>query len=157
MIATEGRPNETGMQLAKVLAPHRIPITIVLDSGVAYMMDRVDFVLVGAGGITQNGGVISKLGTYNIALTAKALNKPFYVATESFKFSQLYPLHQTDVPREAAPLDFAALLPPGVTIDNPTRDYTPPEYISLLITDLGVLTPPAVSDELFQMYSNMKI
>ena len=31
-------------------------------------------------------------------------------------------------------------------------DYTPPSYISLLFTDLGVLTPSAVSDELIKLY-----
>ncbi len=35
---------------------------------------------------------------------------------------------------------------------HPTVDYTPPHYISLLFTDLGVLTPSAVSDELLKLY-----
>ncbi len=43
-------------------------------------------------------------------------------------------------------------MPPNAVIDNPSRDYTPPSFISLLITDLGVLTPAAVSDELIQLY-----
>lgn len=34
----------------------------------------------------------------------------------------------------------------------PLRDYTPPENITLLFTDLGILTPAAVSDELIQLY-----
>jgi translation initiation factor 2B subunit (eIF-2B alpha/beta/delta family) len=51
-------------------------------------------VLVGGEGVVENGGVINKLGTYQIALCAKALNKPFYVAAESYKFARLYPLNQ---------------------------------------------------------------
>jgi translation initiation factor eIF-2B subunit alpha len=51
-------------------------------------------VLLGAEGVVENGGVINKLGTYQIALVAKALNKPFYVAAESYKFARLYPLNQ---------------------------------------------------------------
>jgi translation initiation factor eIF-2B subunit alpha len=35
---------------------------------------------------------------------------------------------------------------------NPSRDYTPPQLVALLVTDLGVLTPAAVSDELIQLY-----
>ena len=54
----------------------------------------MDLVLVGAEGVVENGGVINKLGTYQIALCAKALNKPFYVAAESYKFARLYPLNQ---------------------------------------------------------------
>ena len=157
MVVTEGRPNDTGIELAKVLETSKISTTVVLDNGVGYIMDRVDCVLVGAGGITQNGGVISKLGTYQIALAAKKLNKPFYVAAESYKFSRLYPLNQADVPREAAPVDFGPLLPPGIEIVNPTRDFTPPEYISQLITDLGILQPAAVNDELYKMYSNIRM
>lgn len=50
--------------------------------------------LVGAEGVVENGGVINKLGTYQIAMCAKSLNKPFYVAAESYKFARLYPLNQ---------------------------------------------------------------
>ena len=35
---------------------------------------------------------------------------------------------------------------------NPLVDYTPPNYITLLFTDLGVLTPSGVSDELIKLY-----
>lgn len=35
---------------------------------------------------------------------------------------------------------------------HPHIDYTPPQYITLLFTDLGVLTPSAVSDELIKLY-----
>jgi translation initiation factor eIF-2B subunit alpha len=38
--------------------------------------------------------------------------------------------------------------------DHPVADFTPPEYITLLFTDLGIFTPSAVSDELIQFYSN---
>ena len=51
-------------------------------------------VLVGAEAVVENGGVVNKLGTYQIALCAKACDKPFYVAAESYKFARLYPLTQ---------------------------------------------------------------
>jgi len=34
-----------------------------------------------------------------------------------------------------------------------SRDYTPPQYVSMLFTDLGVLTPSAVSDELIKLFT----
>jgi translation initiation factor eIF-2B subunit alpha len=40
----------------------------------------------------------------------------------------------------------------GVESSNPCVDYTPAKYITLLFTDLGVLTPSAVSDELIRLY-----
>ena len=42
-------------------------------------------VLVGAEGVVENGGVINKLGTCTLAITAHALGCPFYVAAESYK------------------------------------------------------------------------
>lgn len=44
-------------------------------------------------------------------------------------------------------------LPVDVKIDNPSSDYTPPQYLTLLFTDIGILTPSAVSDELIKLYS----
>jgi len=40
----------------------------------------------------------------------------------------------------------------GIVVDSPVVDFTPPQYITLLFTDLGVLTPSAVSDELIKLY-----
>jgi translation initiation factor eIF-2B subunit alpha len=44
------------------------------------------------------------------------------------------------------------ILPENVKVDNPPCDYTPAKFITLLFTDLGVLTPSAVSDELIRLY-----
>eukprot|EP00775_Hariotina_reticulata_P010168 gene10170-10328_t len=152
VVVTEGRPDGTGQTMARALDALGVPVTLVLDCGVAYALERIDLVLVGAEGVVENGGVINKLGTYQIALCAKSLNKPFYVAAESYKFARLYPLNQQDLPLEHKPVDVGPLLPRSVAVDNPSRDYTPPAYINLLVTDLGVLTPAAVSDELIQLY-----
>ncbi|CAM9920915.1 unnamed protein product [Hapterophycus canaliculatus] len=76
-----------------------------------------------------------------MAVLAKAFNVPFYVAAESYKFARLFPLDQRDLPDGKIPrAPFAA--PKG----------TPEGYITLLFTDLGVLTPSAVSDELIRLY-----
>eukprot|EP01050_Picozoa_sp_SAG11_P014789 SAG11_NODE_1857_length_4161_cov_2.269079_2_plen_99_part_00 len=96
---------------------------------------------------------------------AQAHSKPFYVAAESYKFARLYPLSQRDVPNtsnsaESTPPPMAAAagrlhglgLPGKLQLLNPARDFTPPQYITLLVTDLGVLTPAAVSDELIKLY-----
>lgn len=82
---TEGRPDNTGAEMAKELVPAGIPVTLILDSGVAYMMETVDMVLVGADGVVESGGIINMLGTYQTALVAYSLKKPVYVAAESYK------------------------------------------------------------------------
>lgn len=48
-------------------------------------MDEVDMVFVGADGVVESGGIINMMGTYQIALVAHSMNKPFYVAAESYK------------------------------------------------------------------------
>jgi translation initiation factor eIF-2B subunit alpha len=138
--------------MARALEDLKIPVTVVLDSGVGYVMERVDMVLVGAEGVVESGGVINKLGTYTVALAAKAHAVPLYVAAESFKFARLFPLSQRDLPVERKAFALSPLLPPSVSVDNPSRDYTIPSLITLLFTDLGVLTPAAVSDELIMLY-----
>jgi translation initiation factor eIF-2B subunit alpha len=138
--------------LSRALQDVPIPVTVILDLAIGYAIERADMVLVGAEAVVENGGIISKLGTYTTALAARAHGVPLYVAAESYKFARLYPLGQRDLPLERKPLDFGPLLPAGTTVENPSRDYTPPEYIALLFTDLGALTPAAVSDELIQLY-----
>lgn len=96
---------------------------------------------------------LSSRGTcWKLAPLPQAMNIPFYSAAESYKFTRIYPLGQRDLEREDKPVDFGPGLPLDVMIDSPSRDYTPPNLISLLFTDLGVLTPAAVSDELIQLY-----
>ncbi|EFJ19798.1 hypothetical protein SELMODRAFT_177636 [Selaginella moellendorffii] len=142
VIVTEGGPKKTGMEVSKKLSAAGIPVTVIVDSAVAYTMDRVDMVLVGADGVVESGGIINVIGTFQVALIAHSMKRPFYVAAESFKFARLYPLDQQDLSISTGQEESS----------NPARDYTPPHYLTLLFTDLGVLTPSAVSDELIQLY-----
>lgn len=84
------------------------------------------------------------------------MKKPFYVAAESYKFARLYPLNQRDVPQKQmkrAPTgELSVADKKNVSFESPFFDYTPPGYIALMFTDLGVLTPSAVSDELIKLY-----
>ena len=194
IIILEGRPDASGAKAAaQMYAKAGIPTTVVLDSAMAYFMEKVDMVIVGAEGVVENGGIINKIGTYAVAITAKEHKKPFYVAAESFKFARLYPLNQSDLPdmgenireklnfvdtacwiatagaigkpshndddddqndetNEKKTIPGLIHIPQEVKVDNPLCDYTPAKYITLLFTDLGVLTPSAVSDELIKLY-----
>ncbi|KAI7865333.1 hypothetical protein BDF14DRAFT_1744314 [Spinellus fusiger] len=160
----EGRPNGDGIQAVSALRAAGIPCRAVLDSAVGYIMDKVDMVFVGAEGVVENGGVINQIGTYQIALVANALSKPVYAVAESYKFVRVYPLNQYDLPSETP--DIVTFVSRGksltahhdpqgedeISASNPSVDYTPPQYLTLLLTDLGVLTPSGVSDELIKLY-----
>ncbi|KAK2537789.1 Eif2b1 [Columba livia] len=118
----------------------------------SYIMEKVDLVLVGAEGVVESGGIINKIGTNQIAVCAKAQNKPFYVVAESFKFVRLFPLNQQDVPDKFKYKADTLKTSQNLTEEHPWIDYTSPSLITLLFTDLGVLTPSAVSDELIKLY-----
>lgn len=192
VLLTEGRPASDAYsssppflifpsaRTARELLAADIPVSLIADSLVAHEMRAVDLVLVGAHAVAENGGVLNKIGTYQIALVAKALKKPVYVAAQSLIFTRLYPLAQEDVPQpphalarqdlDQLPPELAALLevpsqgvdvakegegeaPPRLKVLRAALDYTPPHLLTLLFTDLGVLTPSAVSDELIKLYS----
>uniref|UniRef100_A0A8C7QLY4 Translation initiation factor eIF2B subunit alpha n=1 Tax=Oncorhynchus mykiss TaxID=8022 RepID=A0A8C7QLY4_ONCMY len=95
---TESQPDTAGKQMADALRRLNVPVTVVLDAAVGYVLEKVDLVIVGAEGVVESGGIINKIGTYQMAVCSKAHNKPFYVVAESFKFVRLYPLNQQDVP-----------------------------------------------------------
>ncbi|GAM25288.1 hypothetical protein SAMD00019534_084630, partial [Acytostelium subglobosum LB1] len=162
VIVTESRPDSSGYKLASKLQDAKIPVTLIMDGGAARIIDKVDYVLCGAEAIVENGGIVNKIGTYQISIVAKAFKKPFYVAAESFKFTRSYPLDQSDIVILKKDNDDTTFNlcqqcskcehPERLTIDSPSLDYTPPSYITLLFTELGVLTPSAVSDELIKLY-----
>lgn len=156
VIVTEARPSEKGYHMAKLLREADIPVEVIVDSAVGYVLHKIDKVLVGAEGVAESGGIINHIGSYQIGCLAKANNKPFYVVTESHKFVRLFPLAPNDLPHGIA----SALEEHGSSeletlqgvLKTQSIDFTPHEFITALITDLGVLTPSAVSEELIKMW-----
>ena len=148
VIVAESHPEGDGHRTAQQLAAAGVPVTIIEDAAVAYVMSRCQMVLCGAEAVLESGGVINKVGTYQMAIVASACKKPFYVASESTKFARLFPLSQNDLPEHEPAREHAAFVgrgtpPPPLRVEKPSRDYTPPCYVTLLFTDLGVLTPSA--------------
>ncbi|CAJ0759730.1 15619_t:CDS:2 [Entrophospora sp. SA101] len=156
--ATAARHKIAGLGTTKILRKYGIPAIVILDTAAGYIIDKVDAVFVGAEGVVENGGLINAIGTYQLAIVAKAANKPFYAVIESYKFVRIFPLNQYDLPTHTPDLLTFPDLENKIHVKkigeiiNPTVDYTPPEYITLLCTDLGVLTPSGVSDELIKLY-----
>jgi translation initiation factor eIF-2B subunit alpha len=78
-----------------------VPVAAVGVEAVAHVLraGAVDMVFAGTEAVTQNGGVLSRMGTYQLALLTRAAGKPLYVVAETHKFVRLYPLGQSDLPR----------------------------------------------------------
>ncbi|CAG5125129.1 unnamed protein product [Candidula unifasciata] len=149
---TESSPDKSGYQVKEELSRLGIPVTVILDAAVGYIMEKVQQVMLGAEGVMESGGIINKIGTYPIAVCAQQMNKPVYVVAESFKFVREFPLNQKDVPDRFKYRASTFKANKDLSQEHPLVDYTPPEYINLMFTDLGVLTPSAVSDELLKLY-----
>ena len=79
---TEAQPRGLGLKTAEALTAAGISCTVVLDSAVSYVMEKVDFVLVGSEAVVESGGLVNAIGSLNAAIIAKAANKPFYALAE---------------------------------------------------------------------------
>ena len=147
---TESRPDSSGRQMCDLLTKEGIENRLVMDASIGIYLEKVDMVMLGAEAVCSSGGILNKVGTYPLAICARAINKPFYVVAESYKFIRMYPLNQNDVPtstkKQQQQKDSISDLP------DDKLDYTPPAYITLILTDLGPLTTAAISDELMKIY-----
>jgi len=143
VIATESRPWRQGLITVRELASDGIPVTLIVDSAVRWVMREVDLVLVGADTIASDGSVVNKIGTSQIALIAQEARVPFIVCAETYKFSPLTltgePVEIEERRPEEVVLD--SEIPKGVKVLNPVFDITPPEYVDSIITEVGVIPP----------------
>ncbi|RUL89684.1 S-methyl-5-thioribose-1-phosphate isomerase [Tautonia sociabilis] len=147
--ADETRPLLQGARLtAWELQRRNIPVTVICDSMAAQVMKegRVQAVVVGADRIAANGDSANKIGTYGVALAARAHEIPFYVAAPSSTFDlalpdgSLIPIEERD-PREVTHGFGRQTVPDGVDVYNPAFDVTPARLISGIITEKGVIAP----------------
>ena len=125
VVCTESRPDSMGFRMAAEINELGVPAHVILDSAAAAVMDKIDFVLCGSQIICESGGIINKIGTYQLSLVAKEFGKPFYVAAESFKFQRLYPLCQADVKQTPGRFQFSDLAPSFVFTSPAMRTPAP--------------------------------
>ena len=163
VIATETRPVMQGSRLTAFELVHDgIDVSLIPDTAVGYLMANkmIDKVVVGADRILKSGHVFNKIGTYQVALLAKAHNIPFYVAAPLSTFDMHN--NEEDIVIEERSVDEVVkigekrIAPTGVRIFNPAFDVTSPELIAGIITEKGVIYPPFESNlkPLFESTNN---
>ena len=150
VIADETRPVLQGARLtAWELMQDKIPVTLITDSMAGSLMrqGKIDLCIVGADRIAANGDVANKIGTYSVAVLAKAHGIPFYVAAP-YSTIDLQTKSGVDIPIEQrSPQEVTrihgsrSVAPSGVSVYNPAFDVTPAELVSGIITERGVFTP----------------
>jgi methylthioribose-1-phosphate isomerase len=152
---TETRPREQGAGLtAWELGQAGVPFTVIVDGAAGHLLQRrrVDLVIVGTDRTSAAGDVANKIGTYPLALAARASEIPFYVAVPSPSIDWTIadglaiPIEERD-PAEVAAVSGLApsghvesvrLVPEGAPAANWAFDVTPAGLVSGLITERGV-------------------
>ena len=149
VFATETRPLLQGARLtAWELSQAGIDVTVICDSMVGAMMreGKIDCVITGADQIAANGDAANKIGTYGIAVLARAHGIPFYVAAPASTFD-LNCAAGCDIPIEERDADEVLsfggvqVAPSAARIRNPAFDVTPAELLDAIITDRGLIRP----------------
>lgn len=150
VFADETRPFLQGARLtAWELVRDGIPTTVITDSMAGPLMRQsgLDVVVVGADRIAANGDVANKIGTYTVAMMAKAHGVPFYVAAPLSTIDLAtpdgdhIPIEQRNA-REITHLGATQLAPEGVSVWNPAFDVTPNHLVTGIITERGIARAP---------------
>lgn len=146
VIIVDSRPKLEGRSMLHYLTQQGIQCTYVLINAVAHAMKEATKVFLGAHALLANGYVMSRVGSSQVALVAKAFNKPVLVCCETYKFSELVqtdsivfnelgnPDDLVDTHRDNNPLsgwqDMKTL-----NILNLYYDFTPPDLVTVIIND----------------------
>ncbi len=149
VIATETRPIQQGSRLTVFELKHDgFDVSLIPDTAVGYSMANglVNKVIVGADRIVKTGHVFNKIGTYQVATMAKQHGIPFYVAaplsTIDMKTDAKDVIIEMRNGNEVTGIGNKKTAPDDIGVINPAFDMTPPEFISGIITEKGIVMPP---------------
>ena len=146
----ETRPVLQGARLtAWELMKDNIPATLITDNMAGFLMKqgRVNKVIVGADRIAANGDAANKIGTYSLAVLAKAHKIPFYIAAPLSTIDMATP-NGRRIPieerngEEIKTIRGISVAPEKIDVYNPAFDITPNRYITAIITEAGIAVPP---------------
>ncbi|WP_372662012.1 S-methyl-5-thioribose-1-phosphate isomerase [Cohnella sp.] len=150
VFADETRPVLQGARLtAFELQQAGVDVTLICDNMAGHVMSKgwIQAVIVGTDRVAANGDVANKIGTYSVAVLAKAHNIPFYVACPLSTIDLSTPAG-ADIPIEERHPDEVShgfgkrTAPEGVAVYNPAFDITPNEFVTAIITEKGIIKAP---------------
>ncbi|XP_074065935.1 translation initiation factor eIF2B subunit delta [Macrotis lagotis] len=150
VVVVDSRPRLEGRRTLHCLVHAGVPASYLMIPAASYVLPEVSKVLLGAHALLANGSVMSRVGTAQLALVARAYNVPVLVCCETYKFCERV---QTDafVSNELDdPDDLLCEREDHVALDNWQKhrslrllnlvyDVTPPELVDLVITELGMI------------------
>jgi len=161
VFADETRPFLQGARLtAWELVRDGVPTTVITESMAGPLMQQggIDMIVVGADRIAANGDFANKIGTYTVAMMAKAHGIPFYVAAPLSTIDlatadgSSIPIEQRN-PKEVTHMGPIRLAPEGASVWNPAFDVTPHALVAGIITEKGIARAP-YSDSLRNLFNH---
>ena len=155
VVVDETRPLLQGARLtAWELAEAGIPHRLTIDSAAAWAMATggVDCVIVGADRVAADGSVANKIGTYGLAVAARRHGIPFIVVAPESTRDLATPTGRAIVVEERGADEIThvggvATAPEGTAVFNPAFDVTPPELITAVVTENGVVSHATAPDQ----------
>jgi methylthioribose-1-phosphate isomerase len=146
----ETRPRLQGARLTTwELQRLGVPHAVIVDGASGHVMRThgVHLCVVGADRVVANGDTANKIGTYNLALAARAHGVAFYVAAPTSTIDLATPSGdaieiEQRPDEEVTHVGEVQITPDGTEVRNPAFDVTPASYISAIITERGVAYPP---------------
>jgi len=150
VVVTESRPMMEGKRLAKELGSEGFKVILMVDGAAGMYVKAADICLIGADSVQHNGSAINKVGSKLLAYAARDQGVPFYVICDTSKFNVLNYLGQ-NIELEAKTPDEVSEPLENVEIKNPYFEIIPPELITGVITEMGLMDPLDIRQQMESM------
>lgn len=139
VIVAESRPGMEGVGLAKTLSAAGINTTLITDAEIGHFIGDCDALIVGCDAITTTGKLVNKVGTKLAVLAARDAGVPAHAVAQTFK---IVPMGWPEVVEEQNPDDVCAGA--SFRVRNVIFDHTPIEYITSIVSEVGLLTSDVI-------------
>ncbi|KAI4344043.1 hypothetical protein L6164_011318 [Bauhinia variegata] len=157
VVVVDSRPKLEGQALLRRLVAKGLNCTYTHINAVSYVMHEVTRVFLGASSVLSNGTVYSRIGTAGVAMVAHSFHVPVLICCEAYKFHERVQLDSICF-NELGDPDALARVPGRMGVNyldnwrskdnlqllNLMYDATPSDYVSMIITDYGMVPPTSV-------------
>ncbi|XP_031092675.1 translation initiation factor eIF-2B subunit delta-like isoform X3 [Ipomoea triloba] len=157
VIIVDSRPKFEGQSLLRRLVKKGLSCTYTHINAVSYIMHEVTMVFLGAASVLSNGTVYGKVGSACVSMVAHAFSVPVLFCCEAYKFHERV-LLDSICSNELGNPNAISLVPRGLGANylkdwanienlqllNLIYDATPSDYVSMIITDYGMIPTTSV-------------
>jgi len=146
---TETRPLFQGRITAANLARAGIPVTLIVDSAAEKFMHPIDKVFIGCDAVLSDGSVVNKIGSAQIANSARKHHNPVFVCTSSHCFDPATYFGFEEEIEQRDKDEVWEKRPKKVRVRNPAFDVMDAFYVQAIVTELGVFDPENFALEMY--------